>query len=107
MNSSDRHVAAENPKNTHVEKVNQFLEIGQTELRGLEAAIESGDTIQIRSYVRRLCEVADQLGLREVSDCAEKVGKNAYRGNLGGTLESHGNLQRCLDVLEKNMASTA
>jgi len=88
----------------HVEKVWDFLELGQKKLDTLSVAIESGDTVAVRSCTQDLRIRAAGLGLGEVAKYAEAVESGAYNCCLTHTLTSYNRLRTRLEGLKKELA---
>ena len=91
----------------YVEKVWDFLEVGNDELRKLEHAIESGDTLSVRACTRELKLKAVTLGLEDVVRFAEEVEQGAYHCSLASTLESYQQLRVSFDGLKEELAEVA
>ncbi|MBT3271727.1 MAG: hypothetical protein HN368_01125 [Spirochaetales bacterium] len=89
------------------EKVWDFLETGKDELHKLELAIESGDTLTVRSYTRDLISKAGTLDLGDVVRYAKALQKGARRGCLTYSMDSYQNLLTSIHGLEENLANVS
>lgn len=88
----------------YIEKIWDFLELGRNRLEALASAMETGDTVAIRSCSQDLRIKADGLGLGDVARSAKAVEAGAYNCCLTYTLTSYNELSSKLDGLKKELA---
>ena len=87
------------------ERVLRFIETGSNEIEHLSAAIDLGDTLEIRNCSKCIKCMAVELGFSDVVSCLENLEDGALRCNMTCTVTSFDELQDCLSCIRKRVAN--
>lgn len=82
---------------SHSRGTQSVLAVGAGQIRGIEGAIERGDTRQILRISQQLRSTALSLGLQRIEGAIEDMVCEVGKFNLGGNLEYLGRLLRELE----------
>ena len=86
-----------------LELVELFIDTSSSDIQKIESALESDDTDSTSQAAHSLKGASASLGLREISETAHKVERNARKGSLDGVPESIRKIREKIEELKRRI----